>query len=93
MKAMNSIHKIKIAIIGAGQYGFVVKETAQAMGCFDRIDFLDDTSPSAIDKGSIIEAQAVINSNAQIGIACLICASRQQDPLRRSIQRLKIGVF
>lgn len=39
-----------LLILGAGQYGFVAKETAQAIGCFDRIDFLDDNSPFAIGK-------------------------------------------
>ena len=32
-----------LLILGAGQYGAVVKETAQAMGCFDKISFLDDS--------------------------------------------------
>lgn len=32
-----------LLILGAGQYGTVVKEIAEAMGCFDKIDFLDDT--------------------------------------------------
>lgn len=32
-----------LLILGAGQYGTVVKEIAEAMDCFDKIDFLDDT--------------------------------------------------
>ena len=32
-----------LLILGAGQYGTVVKEIAKTMGCFDKIDFLDDT--------------------------------------------------
>lgn len=39
-----------LLILGAGQYGFVAKETAQAMGCFDRIDFLDDNSSLVVGK-------------------------------------------
>lgn len=39
-----------LLILGAGQYGRVVKETAEAMGCFVVIDFLDDYSPAAIGK-------------------------------------------
>lgn len=31
-----------LLILGAGQYGFVVKEIAQDMGCFEKIKFLDD---------------------------------------------------
>jgi len=32
-----------LLILGAGQYGTVVKEIAEEMGCFDKIDFLDDS--------------------------------------------------
>lgn len=37
-----------LLIIGAGSHGHVVKETAEAMIKFDRIDFLDDNSQIAI---------------------------------------------
>jgi len=39
-----------LIILGAGQYGMVVKEIAEAMGCFDKIDFLDDNNGIAIGK-------------------------------------------
>lgn len=42
--------KRKLLILGAGQYGRVVYEIAQAMACFTRIDFLDDNSTDAIGK-------------------------------------------
>lgn len=32
-----------LLILGAGQYGTVVKEIAESMGCFEKIDFLDDS--------------------------------------------------
>lgn len=35
-----------LLILGAGEYGAVVKETAQAMGAFDSVSFLDDSSDS-----------------------------------------------
>lgn len=38
----------KLLILGAGGHGRVVKETAKAMGCFEKIDFLDDNSKDAI---------------------------------------------
>ena len=41
---------MNLLIIGVGQYGFVAKETSQATGLFDRIDFLDDNSPIALGK-------------------------------------------
>jgi len=40
----------KLLILGAGQYGFVAKETAQAMNCFESIDFLDDRNEKAVGK-------------------------------------------
>lgn len=40
----------RLLILGAGQYGQVARETADAMGSFERIDFLDDNSPFAVGK-------------------------------------------
>lgn len=37
-----------LLILGAGGHGRVVKETAEAMNIFDKIDFLDDNSDVAI---------------------------------------------
>lgn len=37
-----------LLILGAGQYGRVARETAQAMGSFEKIEFLDDNSLIAI---------------------------------------------
>lgn len=39
-----------LLILGAGQYGHVAKETAEAMGCFGEIAFLDDQSELAVGK-------------------------------------------
>lgn len=39
-----------LLILGAGQYGQVVKEIAEETGCFDKISFLDDNSEQAIGK-------------------------------------------
>lgn len=38
-----------LLILGAGQFGRVAKEIAESMGCFAKIDFLDDKSELAID--------------------------------------------
>ncbi len=40
----------RLLILGAGQYGFVAKEVAEAIGIFTQIDFLDDHSEIAIGK-------------------------------------------
>lgn len=45
----------KLLILGAGQYGFVAKEVAEAMGIFSQIDFLDDCSEIAVGKLNDIE--------------------------------------
>ena len=39
-----------LLILGAGQYGQVAKEIAEAMGCFEKIDFLDDGKEFAVGK-------------------------------------------
>lgn len=40
-----------LLILGAGQYGMVVRETAEAMGCFDKISFLDDVKKRGVIGG------------------------------------------
>ena len=47
-------NKKKLLILGAGQYGQVLKEVARATGDYSRIGFLDDT-PSDIALGSLKE--------------------------------------
>lgn len=39
-----------LLILGAGQFGLMVKEIAESMGCFDKIDFLDDNNEIAVGK-------------------------------------------
>ena len=40
----------RLLILGAGQYGTVAKEVAEAMGCYKTISFLDDNNPNAVGK-------------------------------------------
>ena len=40
----------RLLILGAGQYGMVAKEVAEAMGCYKNISFLDDVNPDAVGK-------------------------------------------
>ncbi len=44
------MEKTNLLILGAGQYGHIAKETAEAMNRFEKIAFLDDNSPLAIGK-------------------------------------------
>lgn len=39
-----------LLIVGAGQFGIMVKELALETGAFSKVDFLDDSSPLAIGK-------------------------------------------
>lgn len=39
-----------LLIIGAGQYGEMLKESARALNLYDKIDFLDDNSDEALGK-------------------------------------------
>lgn len=57
-----------LLIIGAGQYGCVAKEVAQAMGCFARIDFLDDNHPAAMGKMADYLALADRYGNAAVAL-------------------------
>ena len=45
--------KRTLLILGAGQYGSVAYEIANAMNCFEKIAFLDDSSERAIGKLSM----------------------------------------
>lgn len=47
---MRGLNGLKLLIIGAGGHGRVVRETAEAMNKYVRIDFLDDNSDQAIGK-------------------------------------------
>lgn len=47
--------KRSLLILGAGQFGTVTKEIAEAMGIYDRIEFLDDNAPAAIGKLSDLD--------------------------------------
>ncbi len=46
-----------LLILGAGQYGMVAKEVAEAMGGFDKVLFLDDNNPIAVGKLCELEQQ------------------------------------
>lgn len=52
---MNGEMNKNLLIIGAGDYGQIAYEIAEAMGKFDKIDFLDDKSQLTIGKVSDIE--------------------------------------
>jgi len=48
----------RLLILGRGQYGLLVKEIAEAVGSFSKIDFLDDRSELAVGKISELESFA-----------------------------------
>ncbi len=47
---------MRLLILGAGQYGQVAKEIAEAMGEYEQIEFLDDNSDIAVGKIEDIES-------------------------------------
>lgn len=57
-----------LLILGAGQYGMVAKEIAEAMGSFERIAFLDDENGVAIDTLANYEKHAREYSSAVVAI-------------------------
>ena len=57
-----------LLILGAGQYGQVAKEIAESMGCFEKIDFLDDKNEIAIDRLDNYEKYTVDYSYAVVAI-------------------------
>ena len=59
--------KKALLILGAGQYGHVVRETAMAMGCFEQIDFLDDQSTDAV--GTCADAQRLHEQYTDAAVA------------------------
>lgn len=57
-----------LLIIGAGQYGYVAKEIAEADGCYDKISFIDNNSPLAIGKTDELESFVFNYANAFVAI-------------------------
>ncbi|MGN0438052.1 MAG: hypothetical protein ACI4F4_05960 [Lachnospiraceae bacterium] len=47
--------KSNLLIIGAGQYGHLVKEIVELLECYDKIEFIDDNSKEAIGTISNLE--------------------------------------
>ncbi len=47
-----------LLIVGAGTYGRVASEIAAEMGCFDRIDYVDDHKPVASDGRAVVGTTA-----------------------------------
>lgn len=57
-----------LLIVGAGQYGCVARETAEAINYYDRISFIDNNSALAIGKTDEIEAFLDDYANAFVAI-------------------------
>lgn len=48
--------KKNLLIVGSGQYGEYAKEIAEAMGCFEKISFLDNERENSVGKLSDLES-------------------------------------
>ena len=73
--------KKSLLILGAGQYGQVVRETAEAMGCFSKIAFLDDNSPLAIGKMAEYDLPVLIHPKAYVSPSALLGKATIVEPL------------
>lgn len=75
-----------LLILGFGQYGTVAKETAEAMGCFDTVSFLDDQNPAALGKLGDYTRFAAEYSDAFVAMG---------NPVIRGqwLERLKVAGF
>lgn len=58
----------KLLILGAGQYGMMAKEIAEAMGQFEHISFLDDNSSAAIGRLSDFDRYTIDFDSAVVAI-------------------------
>lgn len=58
----------RLLILGAGEYGRVVREIAEDIGIFDQIDFLDDSSPLAKGRLEEIERFRIAYKNAAVAL-------------------------
>lgn len=59
---------MKLLIIGAGGHGKVVKEVAEALNIYEKIDFLDDNSQEAVGKIADMETMCATYEAAFVGI-------------------------
>lgn len=57
-----------LLILGAGEFGHVVKEIAEDIGVFDKIDFLDDFNPLAIGRFDDMEKLKSEYKNAVVAL-------------------------
>lgn len=76
--------KKSLLILGAGQYGQVVRETAEAMGCFSKIAFLDDNSPLAIGKMAEYEGFVKEYGNAFVAMGNPLLRRQWLDALEKA---------
>ena len=60
--------KNNLLILGAGEFGHVVKEIAEDIGIFDKIDFLDDFNPLAIGRFDDMEKLKSEYKNAVVAL-------------------------
>ena len=56
-----------LLILGAGQFGLMVKEIAESMNCFEKIDFLDDNNE--IDIGKLNDYEKFVCEYRYAGVA------------------------
>lgn len=83
--SFGTVRRMNLLILGAGGQGKVVREVAQSIGAFNRIDFLDDdpANPLAIGK---IDDCAHLMAEYPIAIPSVGDGERRMAWIRRLIQ-------
>lgn len=63
-----------LLILGAGQYGAAAKEVSASMGCFDKIDFLDDSFENNVTDciPALVSPRAYVSPSAQLHEGCIV---------------------
>ncbi len=74
---------MNLLIIGAGGHGKVVKEVAETLGIYDRIDFVDDNAPEAIGAISDLPNLRASYEAAFVGIGNNAMRQRILEQLQR----------
>lgn len=77
-----------LLIVGAGDYGIVAFEIAQEIGCFDKIDFVDDNYESKGKHGRVVGTTQQLTelSTQYSNIVVAIGNSRTREELLKRIE-------
>lgn len=82
-----------LLILGAGQYGEIAKETAESMGCFEKISFLDDSYKGDNKENNLIVGKLCDYKNFAKEYAYAIVAIGNSELRLKYIEEIKNAQF